>query len=90
VLASAPLCRHCTEEGRTVAATDVDHADGNPGNNSPENHQPLCHECHSRKTARDHGKTVRMGCDTDGIPLDPRSPWATVCRLLQRPEIARD
>jgi hypothetical protein len=30
-----------------------------------------------------------MGCDETGTPLDPRSPWATVCRLLQRPEIAR-
>ena len=88
VLASAPLCRHCTEEGRTMAATDVDHRDGNPGNNELENLQPLCHACHSRKTAADRGHTVRMGCDESGTPLDPRSPWATVCRLLQRQEIA--
>ena len=40
VLASAPLCRHCTEEGRTMAATDVDHRDGNPGNNRAENLRP--------------------------------------------------
>ena len=89
VLPSEPMCRHCTSEGRTTLATDVDHASGDPSDNSPENLQPLCHECHSRKTARDHGKTVRMGCDETGTPLDPRSPWATVCRLLRRPEIAR-
>ena len=89
VLAGEPLCRHCTEEGRTTLATDLDHRDGNPGNNSPENHQPLCHQHHSIKTARDHGKTVRMGCDESGTPLDPHHPWANVCRLLQRQEIAK-
>ena len=86
VLAGEPLCRDCTREGRTVLATDVDHRDGNPGNNDPLNMNPLCHSHHSRKTAADHGKRVRMGCDADGMPLDPNHPWnaGTVSRLLQK------
>jgi hypothetical protein len=53
----------------------VDHRDGNPANNDLVNLQPLCHECHSRKTAAEHGKRVAWGCDADGIPLDPAHPW---------------
>lgn len=75
VLCGEPLCRHCTARGLTVTATDVDHRDGNPGNNDAINLQPLCHECHSRKTASDHGKRVCMGCDVSGMPLDPGHPW---------------
>ena len=75
VLAGEPLCRHCTARGLVVPATDVDHIDGDPGNNSAANLQPLCHECHSRKTAADHGKRVYQGCDHSGMPLDPRHPW---------------
>lgn len=85
VLASEPLCRHCTAEGRTVVATDLDHRDGNPGNNDLTNLQPLCHAHHSRKTAADHGKRVYMGCDEHGMPLDPDHPWnrGTVAPLLK-------
>lgn len=86
VLAGEPLCRDCASRSIVTEATDVDHRDGNPGNNDPDNLQPLCHSCHSIKTARDHGKQVSMGHDTDGMPLDPSHPWAKVCRLLQRPE----
>ena len=75
VLCGEPLCRHCTARGLTVTATDVDHRDGNPGNNDAINLQPLCHECHSRKTASDHGKRVSMGCDVSGMPLDPGHAW---------------
>lgn len=57
VLASQPLCVECKAQGRTVAATDVDHirrlADG--GDGSDANLQPLCHRCHARKTARVDG-----------------------------------
>lgn len=75
VLDGEPLCRECTREGKTVIATDVDHRDGNPGNNDAVNLNPLCHSHHSRKTAADHGKRVNYGCDGDGIPLDPNHPW---------------
>lgn len=50
ILREEPLCRHCG-----AAATDVDHviplAAG--GTHARENLSPLCHSCHSRKTAAD-------------------------------------
>lgn len=67
VLASEPLCRHCQERGIVEPATDVDHVSGDPSDNSMANLQPLCHSCHSIKTAADHGKRVASGCDADGL-----------------------
>lgn len=92
VLAGEPLCRMCWHMGRTTPATDVDHINGDPSDNTDANLQPLCHECHSRKTARDHGKNVNMGCDAKGMPLDPSHPWnnevlpALLRRLQKSPE----
>lgn len=67
VQAEEPLCRHCLSRGLTVPSTDCDHISGDPSDNSRENLQMLCHECHSRKTAADHGKRVSTGCDVDGL-----------------------
>jgi len=75
VLADEPLCRMCAARGITEPATDVDHISGDPSDNSRSNLQPLCHSCHSIKTARDHGKNVSLGCDINGMPLDPSHPW---------------
>ena len=75
VLDREPLCRYCLARGQVVAATDVDHVSGDPSDNSMDNLQPLCHERHSMKTASDHGKDVYLGCDLDGLPLDPNHPW---------------
>ena len=75
VLDTEPLCRMCWYMGRRTAATDVDHIDNDPQNDRMDNLQPLCHECHSRKTARDAGKAVYLGCDIHGMPLDPNDPW---------------
>lgn len=75
VLASEPCCRMCIAQGKTVVATDVDHFDNDPSNNDLVNLQPLCHSCHSRKTQRDQGFNVRMGCASDGTPLDPYHHW---------------
>lgn len=75
VLRESPLCEHCRRQGLVMAATDVDHSNGDPSDNSRTNLQPLCHACHSRKTATDHGKHVAQGCDAGGVPLDPRHPW---------------
>lgn len=55
VLAAEPLCRECGKKGRVRAASCVDHVDGNAMNNDPNNLQPLCSPCHSRKTAREDG-----------------------------------
>jgi len=79
VLASEPLCRMCTARGLVVPATDVDHIEDSredyTDDNSRENLQPLCHECHSLKTAASMNKTVFLGCDVNGLPLDPSHPW---------------
>lgn len=74
VLRDEPLCRHCAARGLTVEATDVDHMNG-ADDNRRESLQPLCHECHSRKTARDNGKRVTCGHDDSGQPADPMHPW---------------
>lgn len=53
VLLEEPLCRFCAEEGRTTAAEEVDHIDGNSHNNGRDNLRPLCRLCHLQRTARD-------------------------------------
>ena len=80
VLSSEPLCRMCTSQGKTVPACDVDHYNNDPSDNRLENLQPLCHECHSRKTQRDMGHNVAMGCASDGTPLDPWHHWNSAVR----------
>lgn len=75
VLAESPLCEICDARGLTIRATDVDHADNDPSNNSLANLVSLCHECHSVKTQADLGKAVFWGCDVNGNPLDPKHPW---------------
>lgn len=52
VLREEPLCRECAKAGRVTPATEVHHIDGDVRNMTRENLEPLCRECHSRKTAR--------------------------------------
>ena len=71
VLASEPLCRRCGHVANTV-----DHASGDPSDNSRANLAPLCQGCHSHKTGRERaGLLVNWGCDVNGWPRDPRHPW---------------
>jgi len=65
-LAREPLCRHCALNNRVTAATDVDHVDGDDGNNDPSNHQSLCRSCHSAKTARENGGFGREAANPSG------------------------
>jgi len=71
VLAEAPLCLMCDD-----VATNVDHADGNPGNNTRRNLASLCQSCHSHKTVRERaGLPVIWGCTVEGWPRDPNHGW---------------
>lgn len=59
-LAANPLCIACSMKGRTTPATDVDHIVPHRGSwdifIDQDNWQPLCHSCHSKKTAKEDGR----------------------------------
>ncbi|WP_341669079.1 HNH endonuclease [Alcaligenes sp. SDU_A2] len=76
VLARDPICQECYRRDHFTEATDVDHINGDPSDNSLKNLQGLCHSCHSRKTRREmNGSAGVWGCDVNGYPLDPDHPW---------------
>jgi len=66
VLNREPLCRECLKHGRLTPATEVDHiiSLSKGGDNSLDNLQPLCHACHSRKTASEDGGFGNTRSDT--------------------------
>jgi len=53
VLSAEPLCRSCAAQGLTFPAAEVDHIVPlhTGGTDAPDNLQPLCVQCHQRKTA---------------------------------------
>lgn len=59
ILEAHPLCVECEKQGIIRLATDVDHIKPHKGNPvlmwDESNLQPLCHECHAKKTAREDG-----------------------------------
>lgn len=59
-LRSHPLCAECGRQGRATEATVVDHIRPHRGDQSlfwdEANWQPLCAECHNRKTALELAK----------------------------------
>ncbi|MWW08626.1 HNH endonuclease [Pseudomonas aeruginosa] len=58
-LAKDPLCRSCSEAGRVVEATEVDHIISHRGDMElfwqESNWMALCKACHSKKTATEDG-----------------------------------
>lgn len=57
-LKANPLCKHCAQKGKTVAANTVDHiipvrVDDSINFFDSENHQALCEPCHNRKSAQE-------------------------------------
>lgn len=75
VLAEVPLCEYCPP-GVITPATEVDHKNNNPADNSRENLVSTCKPCHSIKTMADlYGRPARMGCDESGNPINPAHHW---------------
>lgn len=75
-LADNPWCLHCLLAGDSTPATDVDHVRPANGQADPlfwdtANHQPLCHRCHSRKTAREDGGFGRRATERPATITDP-------------------
>ena len=72
LLYSEPLCRHCNAKGITRLATQVDHiiALVNGGEDTDENKQPICADCHKVKTAIDMGYRPRITVGLDGWPVE--------------------
>lgn len=60
VLAQHPMCVFCMDKGMRTVATQVDHVDGCSKNNANDNLRPLCHSCHSRRTATDQSFGRRL------------------------------
>jgi 5-methylcytosine-specific restriction protein A len=58
-LAMNPWCAECLKKGIYTAATETDHIIPHKGNLKlfwdRNNWQPLCHSCHSKKTATEDG-----------------------------------
>lgn len=65
------LCVHCAQRGVLTPANEVDHITPHRGDMrlfwNHDNHQALCHSCHSTKTARYDGGFGRI---TDGKDPD--------------------
>lgn len=92
-LARHPLCVMCRQQGRTVAATVVDHIIPHrlgeallTGNDTQiaharklfwdsDNWQPLCKQHHDATKQRIEKRGHRIGCDSDGMPLDIGARW---------------
>ncbi len=79
-LSQHPLCVLCETEGRTTAATVVDHIKPHKGDQTlfwdTDNWQALCGPHHnSHKQSIEKGGQGRYGCDADGRPRDPSHPW---------------
>ena len=77
LLRGEPLCRQCLEHDVIRPATQIDHIVPLHcgGEETDSNRQPLCDECHYRKTVTERGARPHFGCDANGAPLDPSHPW---------------
>lgn len=78
-LSLSPLCVFCQQQGRTTAASVVDHITPHRGSEDlfwdPDNLQSLCASCHSatKQVQETHGYSQSAG--KDGFPLDAAHPW---------------
>ena len=75
-----PLCAMHQALGQLVAASVVDHIEPHRGDSElfwrKSNHQALCEACHNRHKQRIERGGPLVGCDVNGVPLDPAHHWA--------------
>jgi 5-methylcytosine-specific restriction protein A len=66
-----PLCAECERNGIVRAATQRDHriALCNGGQDTEDNVQGLCDQCHAAKTAKDMGYNPKPVIGIDGWPV---------------------
>jgi 5-methylcytosine-specific restriction endonuclease McrA len=78
-LSANPLCKLCGQIGQVAEAAVVDHVVPHRGDDGlfwdPQNWQPLCKVCHDSVKKRQEARGALIGCDVNGNPLDPLSPW---------------
>lgn len=74
-----PLCKFHMERGVIEAATVVDHIIPHHGKEQlfwdQSNWQPLCKPCHDSHKQRLEKSGRVIGCDADGLPIDPNHHW---------------
>lgn len=80
-----PFCEvrtHCPG----AVATEVDHIDGDTGNNDGTNLQSICHRCHTAKTNREQGGLGHRARQMRGVrdtPADEARSRPTSRRVLE-------
>ena len=64
------LCVACRLVGVITAATEVDHIipKAKGGSDDESNLQPLCSECHRKKSLADKGYRTKPAIGIDGVP----------------------
>lgn len=75
-----PWCEMCAHMGKWVKAEHCDHIETVQARPDlridPRNFQSLCGRHHDILTAAFDSGDLRGACDENGLPLDPRHPWA--------------
>jgi 5-methylcytosine-specific restriction endonuclease McrA len=77
-LMANPLCVFCARDGRTTAASVVDHITPHRGNEQlffAGPFQALCKQHHDSTKQRQEKSGVISGGDETGAPIDPNHHW---------------
>ena len=71
--AHAGLCAACLLVGLVTVATEVDHIvpKAKGGGDEESNLQPLCSDCHRKKSLADKGYKAKAPIGVDGFPSRP-------------------
>ena len=77
------LCQECQRNGRLKPGTQIDHivALANDGGNDDDNLEVICETCHTAKTYKDLGVSMRVTTGLDGWPTKPKTSGLPVWRM---------